>query len=117
MKKSYRVYLIEILSKWKSGEYYEKQVHELAEKLLGSLNEIPNYPNYNYYSIEIEVILNLDVLNYQLITVEDVDSMLEFLYTKKGDELESWKKWGDYMDSIDWEKRKRELKDNEYYLT
>jgi len=47
-------------------------VHEEAEALTERLGEWPNYEETDPRSIAMEVLSQLEVLNYQLITSEDI---------------------------------------------
>jgi hypothetical protein len=68
-------------------------------------------------SIAIEVLSQLEILNHQLITTDDIPVIMEFLDTPPGEERDGWVKWQSYWKNVDYENRKRELIANPYYCT
>ena len=108
--------LIDLLRRWRLGVINERQVHELAESLWESYPDgPPTYPRGDPRSIAIEVLSQLEVLNVQLITPEDIPAFLEFLDTEAGQEQAAWEKWARYWAGVDFKRRLRELADNPYY--
>jgi hypothetical protein len=68
-------------------------------------------------SIAIEVLAQLEILNHQLITREDIPALLDFLDTPPRQAARGWKQWRQYWDGIDFAQRRRELATNPYYIT
>jgi hypothetical protein len=54
------------------------------------------YPVGDTTSTALEIISNLETLNHQLITVDDIPAMLNFLDTLPEKEQEGWTKWKIY---------------------
>ncbi|MGB5162978.1 MAG: hypothetical protein WBO69_12435 [Thermoanaerobaculia bacterium] len=106
--------LRELLKRWDSGELDARQVHEHAEQLWDSLEQ-HQFPREDRRSIAAEVLSQLDILNHQLITPEDIPAMMQFLDTLRGSELDGWKRWQRYWDELDMDERIESLKDNNYY--
>ncbi|MGH2472453.1 MAG: hypothetical protein ACRDG6_08635 [Candidatus Limnocylindria bacterium] len=93
-----RTNLPDLLERWRSGVIGERAVHEEAER-----------------SIAFEVVSQLEILNVQLITAEDVPAFIEFLETPSGAEGAGWDRWQHYWDGIDFAKRLKDLVNNPYY--
>ncbi|NUM73150.1 hypothetical protein HUU40_02200 [candidate division KSB1 bacterium] len=111
-----RTTVIELLSDWQAGKIDEKGVHEKAEQLLEQLNW-PEYTQEDHRSIVVEILMQLEILNHQLITRDDIPAMMAFLQTSSGQQLQGWKDWRAYWDSLDIKKRKETLRSNPYYST
>jgi hypothetical protein len=106
-----------LLHQWEEGIIDERQVHEQAEECLEQLSELPSYAEENPRSIPLEVLVQLDALNHQLITTDDIPAILTFLNTPLGKEPIGWAFWRKYWDDLDLEHRREELKSNPYYCT
>ena len=106
-----------LLEDWQAGRINERQVHERAEAIMEKIGELPLCDDTDSNSIAIEVLVNLDALNHQLITVQDIDVMQEFLFTPPGEEKDAWARWREYWDTLDLKVRKQELQGNPYYST
>jgi hypothetical protein len=106
-----------LLKQWADGVINERQVHEQAEEWLEQLSEAPSYPEKDPRSIPLEVLVQLDTLNHQLITRDDIPAIQTFLHTPSGKEPSGWAFWRKYWDDLDLERRKEELKSNPYYCT
>ena len=106
--------LRELLNRWTSGELNAHQVHEQAEQLWDSLEQ-HQFPREDRRSIAAEVLSQLDILNHQLITPEDIPAMMQFLETPVGEELQAWDRWQRYWDELDMDERIESLKDDNYY--
>ena len=104
----------ELLDRWASGRLNARQVHEHAEQLWESLEQ-HQFPREDCRSIAAEVLSQLDILNHQLITAEDIPAMLQFLETPTGEELQAWDRWERYWDELDMDQRIESLKDDPYY--
>jgi hypothetical protein len=110
-----RSILRSLLLQWEARKLTEKDVHEAAEGLWES-HEWPEYSEADDRSIAIEVLSQLEILNHQLITTEDVPALLGFLDTTPGQAARGWIQWRQYWDGIDLEQRRRELATNPYYI-
>lgn len=106
-----------LLNQWRDGIIDEHRVHEQAEEWLEQLSELSSYPEEDPRSIPLEVLVQLDALNHQLITTDDIPAILAFLSTPPGKELTGWALWRKYWDALNLERRKNELKSNPYYCT
>lgn len=106
-----------LLESWQVGTLDEREVHEHAEAVLEAVREIPHYPESDPRSIASEVLLQLDVLNHQLITTEDIPAIEAFLKTPPGQELRAWAEWRDYWKHLDLQGRRQKLENNPYYCT
>ncbi len=119
---NYKLHLLK-WQEWQKMTFEEKCIYEQADrritKVEGKNDPFENkiYPVGDTTSIVLEIISNLEILNHQLITADDIPAMLDFLDTPAGKEQEGWTKWKIYMGSIDWNQRKLELKGNCYYCT
>lgn len=106
-----------LLEQWQRGSVNEREVHEHAEALMDQVEDAPRYLEHDPRSIAMEVLIQLDALNHQLITQEDIPAMLTFLRTPLGDESSGWKVWRGYWENLNIESRRQELKANPYYST
>lgn len=104
-----------LLRSWQSGEIDERVVHERAERIWRHSIPHVEYHEEDPKSIADEVLSNLEILDWQLITPDDIPAMLEFLNTLPGKEREGWQSWHSYWDSVDMEGRRLALLDNPYY--
>lgn len=102
-----------LLEDWQKGRLSPRDVHERAEQIWEAHDDWPRSPG-EPGAILAEVVSNLDVLNHQLITKEDIPAFLEFLRTPPGQEAEAWDKWRRYWDAIDFEERERQFGDSLY---
>ena len=108
--------LRELLDRWQAGALDERAVHEAAEALSESFpGDLPSYPQSEPRSIAIEVLSQLEILNWQLITRQDIPALLDFLGTRRGEEERGWERYQKYWDSVDFDRRLKELADNPYY--
>jgi hypothetical protein len=108
--------LRDLLLSWQHGEISAQRVHEEAEQLLETVGR-PNLPETDRRAIPLEVVSQLDILNHQLITVDDIPVILEFLETPPEHELQAWSRWQSYWGSINYEARKGQLQGYPYYCT
>lgn len=111
-----RLALVELVESWRDGQYDEFQVHARAEELWDQGGEWPSLPEDHPDSIPVEVLTALDSMNVQLITREDIETILEFLKSPPGSERFAWKRWKDYWDSLDFSERAERLKENPFYF-
>ncbi|MFQ5528644.1 MAG: hypothetical protein ACE5GX_20615 [Thermoanaerobaculia bacterium] len=110
-----RGWIRSLLQRWQGGDVDKRLVHEEAEAVWDGFKEWPNYPQEDPRSIPLEILSNLEALNHQLITPEDIPAILEFLDTPRGSELDGWKRWQRYWDELDMDERIESLKDDSYY--
>ncbi len=103
-----------LLERWSKNEATAPQVHEEAEALLEAA-DWPEHPKGDPRSIPIEVLSQLEILNHQLITPEDIPAMRSFLATPVGGEAEGWESWKRYWSGLDMGKREKALKGDPYY--
>lgn len=105
-----REYLISLLQAWKDGKITAADVYETATILYGSHGwRILDWEGNEEYSVTIDVLENLESLNVDSFTRDDIDPTLEFLHTPLGQYEEGNKKWQQYSLSIDYEERARVL--------
>jgi hypothetical protein len=105
-----------LLRLWEEGKHSERDVHEEAERLWEMGRPWPEYPEEDDRSIAVEVLSQLDILNHQLITREDIPAMLTFLSTPPDHARQGWSLWRDYWTNIDFARRREQLADNPYYI-
>jgi len=111
-----REVLRELILRWRSGSIDERAVPEAAERLWEKYGEEPPaYPKEDPRSIVLEVVSQLEVLNVQLITPDDIPALLEFLDAPVGSEKAAWDRWTRYWDQLDFGRRLDELAANPYY--
>lgn len=103
-----------LLESWRTGEIDTRRVHEEAEELFDQLEE-RKYPRDHPQSILVEILSQLEILNHQLITSDDIPAMLAFLDARPGEELEAWERWQRYWDELDLDRRIAALRDDPYY--
>ena len=110
-----RQVLRDLLRKWQRGEITEGDVHEVAEELWQK-SAPPKYDESDPRSIAVEVLMHLDIMNQQWITVEDVPAILDFLDTPPGEEARGWAEWKRYWNNIDWDARQKRLAGHGFYI-
>jgi hypothetical protein len=111
-----RTALRQLVLRWAAEELTEHDVHETAERLWEA-EEWPDYGDTDDRSIAIEVLAQLDILNHQLVTAQDVPAIVAFLDTPPGQAADGWIQWRRYWARIDWDQRRRQLSGYSYYLT
>lgn len=104
------------LAAWEKGEVDERFVHEWAEQEL-STRGWRDFPADDPRAIEMEVLGLLEILNHELVIRKDVPEILAFLRTVPGEEPAAWARWRQYWNMIDFEARRQELADRQYYCT
>jgi hypothetical protein len=110
-----RAGLRSLVLRWLSGELSERDVHEEAEHRWES-RSWPVCDEQDDGSVAVEVLAQLEILNHQWITTEDVPAILAFLDTPSGQAGDGWRRWRAYWDSIDWDERRRGLAGRTYYV-
>lgn len=108
--------LRQLINDWAIGSLTVEEVHEQAEEYSEEY-DLPELDEGDPNSIPVEVLSQLEILNHQLITPQDVPAIQRFLDAPIGFEREAWNAWRSYWDQIDYEARKSELKEVEYYIT
>lgn len=111
-----RAEVMALLSRWEVGELDEQAVHEQAEEMWSMLEVDRALPEDDYQSIIIEAIAQLEILNRQLVTPQDVPAFRRFLAAPEGREREAWSEWRSYWEGIDMRQRRRALADRPYYV-
>lgn len=106
-----------LLSNWEEGELDEYGLLDESEKLFKRTFKGIEFSKSDYRSIVTEVLSHLEILNHQLIIKEDIPTIRKFLNTNKGNEIEAWKVWEKYWNEIDFDNRKEQLLENEFYST
>lgn len=105
-----------LINDWANGFVTLEEVHEQAEEYCEEYDR-PELDEDDPNSIPVEVLSQLEILNHQLITPGDVPAIQRFLDATPGSEREAWVAWRSYWNKIDYEARKSELKEIEYYVT
>ena len=105
-----------LVLRWAAGELTEHEVHATAEQLWEA-DQWPDYGDADDRSIAIEVLAQLDILNHQFITTQDVPALVAFLDTAPGQAADGWIQWRQYWARMDWDQRRRQLSGNPYYIT
>lgn len=104
----------EMLLMWKNDTLNEKDVFSWVEE-----NYFPGSADFDDWegdsSVTSEVLLQLDSLDMNLIMKSDIEAYLEFLSTPLGHFELGYQKWRKYIDTINYEERKKELKGNSFY--
>jgi hypothetical protein len=108
--------LRQLVSDWQNGSVAVQDVHEHAEEYC-EVYDRPDLSEVDPKSIAVEVLAQLEILNHQLVTTDDVPAILRFLDTPTGAEAKAWDDWRSYWDAIDYDARKSQLRENDYYIT
>ncbi len=116
MSEELKLKLVGLMKLWQEQQIDEKDVHRIAEELWDEQEWGP-YSESDTRSIAVEVLSYLDVLNHILITAEDIPTIINFLKTASGNEVQGWQVWKEYWSKIDIHQRKENLKSNPYYHT
>jgi hypothetical protein len=111
-----RVKLSWLLNGWESGAASTAEVHQLAEQWM-SESVWPQLERSNPLSAAAEVLSQLDILNQQLITPDDIPAMRQFIEDARENALSAWKRWEKYWESVDLEKRRQELAGSDFYAS
>ncbi len=103
------------LIKWQLDDIDAKQVHEWAENSYNTSHvEYEDWED-DEYSVTNSILAELDMLNINLLTKEDIPALIEFLDSPPGKFKESDVKFQRYMRSIDIHERKSQLADIDIY--
>lgn len=109
-----RVDLIRTLQDWQSNTIDAVKIFDWAnEAYLNNQYAYEDWEGDN--SVSNEIMAHLDNLNISLVTKDDIPAMLEFLDTPPGQFDVGYKKWIQYVDSIDIRRRQKELGDLPFY--
>lgn len=108
-----RIETLELLQKWEQRVLDEVEVHERAEELFARYASTDKVTDRIAY----EVLAQLEILNHQLVTIDDVPQIIDILNAPIDCELETLSRWRNYWDHINYEQRRRELASNSYYIT
>ena len=92
------------------------QVYETANDLMSKGYSFIDQENDGNDSVTNEVLAYLESIDMNLVTQEDIPACFEFLDTAPGRFQEGYRKWDNYLESINYEKRKKMLKGIEPYL-
>ena len=113
-----RGYLISLLEAWKENKITAADVYETADQLFSS-NELKllDWENGEDYSVTMEILSYLEMMDINFITQEDIDPAIEFLQTKIGYYKEGSEKWGAYKATINYEERMKKLKGHYPYVS
>lgn len=106
--------LRELVARWASGSLTERDVHEQAELMLEEIIWV-DVAQSDPRSIGLDVLSQLDILNWQLILVEDVPAIIQFLDAEPGGETAAWALWNSYWKGIDFNARRTALRGHPYY--
>jgi len=111
MKKKLKSELLEIVNRWNDNKLSELDVLNKSEQILENIKGYSYEPD----SIELKILHNLEILHHQLITKQDIPFILECINADKERNKETLSKWDNYLDKIDYEERRRVLKNNPFY--
>jgi hypothetical protein len=95
---------------WQNDEITKEEIQEWAEEIRfeADLNEEEEF-------VGIEVISYLEFINIDKTTKEDIPYVLEYIDNAKRYEDEAYRKWYKYRESINYQKRAEELKNDPFY--
>lgn len=100
--------IIDLLESWQRGVIAASDVYDWAENhYVPGDSEFEDWEDDN--SVTLVVLASLDLLPMNLMVQEDIPIYIEFLKTPPGEFELGYTKWDKYMDSINYEKRKKEL--------
>ena len=117
MTRAIRAEILDLLSRREQGTLDERSVHEQAEELWDRYTGPRDVPETHADSLVVEALSQLEVLNHQLITAQDVPAFRQLLSATSGKELDAWEEWREYWASVDMERRKQVLMENPYHGT
>ena len=110
--------LISLLEAWKENKITAADVYETAEQLFSAgEKKILDWENGEDYSVTIEMLHYLEMMDINFITQEDIDPAIEFLQTKIGCYKEGSEKWDAYKATINHEERVERLKGQYPYIS
>ena len=113
-----REYLISLLYLWKDNKINAKDLYDTANILFNYNNiKFLDWEFDNQHSVSLEVLTYLESLDLNLVIQQDIDYFIKFLNTKIGDFNNGYKIWDEYLKSINYETRKKVLKDIYPYST
>jgi hypothetical protein len=106
-----RAEISEVLRLWERGGLSATEVHLWAEEQYGPGVEFEDREGADAYSVSLEVVARLDMLDQNLITPEDVPMYLEFLGTPLGEFQAGMERFEQALARIDYVGRRRTLRD------
>jgi hypothetical protein len=109
-----KVRLLSILNEWEVGEIDEYQLHHTAEDLFNRY-DWKVFDKSEPESVIMEALSHVEIMNHQLVIKQDIPIIINFI---EGCETpgDSWCKWSNYWDNIDYDARKLVLKSNVFYM-
>ena len=103
-----------ILQKWQDHKVQPEAVQRWAEMRFNSDQyDVNDWEKEG--SIANEVLSLLEMLDFNLMTEQDIPALLQLLGTQKGSFSEGFLRWRDYFCSIDLKARSTELADRQPY--
>lgn len=104
----------DILLKWKNSTISAKDVQKWAKNISDKNYGFEDWDEHGN-SVSNEIVNMLDSLAMNLILQEDIDCYLAFLKTPISEFEKGYFLWDQYLESINYNKRKKLLKDNILY--
>lgn len=109
---NFRTELKLLLGNWKQGGVDLKDMHskseDLYEAFLSQGSEKDLSESNVFYALSI-----LEVMNYQIIIKDDIEMLLMLI---KDDSIINRSHWEVYWQGIDWGERKKNVKNNDFYI-
>jgi glutaredoxin 2 len=113
-----RDYLISLLEAWKENKITTADVYETADQLYSADSlKILDWENGEDYSVTMDMLSYLEMMDINFIIQEDIDPAIEFLRTEIGNYKEGSKKWYEYKSTINYEERMEKLKGQYPYIS
>jgi hypothetical protein len=106
-----RAEISDVLRQWERGELSATEVQLWAEELYGPGVDFEDREGADAYSVALEVVVKLDMLDQNLITPEDIPIYLEFLGTPLGEFQSGMEHLEQALARIDYVERRRTLRD------
>ena len=108
--------LKEKLLQWQKGQMTAHELHEWAEgNYLNDDVECEDWDEIEEHSVTNEVLAELDMMDMNLMTTEDVPAYLDFLETPPASFEEGYKKLQQYLKQNDMKKRAAALSADPFY--
>lgn len=112
MKTITRKDVMQILQSWNQGEISAEAVQNWAgERYATDKYDCADWESEDGFSVTSEVLAHLDMLDMNLLVQDDIPAYLEFLSAPVGDFDNGFATLKKYLESVDLEKRKRQLKE------
>lgn len=94
------------LEQWRTDQWSRERLQAWAAKVVDRVF-LPDLPPDDPQGIAVEVVMQLSTLTQQPLYKKDLPALIAFVDAAETDPRAAWLGWFTYVESVDWEARKR----------